>query len=146
MSTSYWMIEGIGLDADKVRLKLNNEKVVKLLVQQRPEDDNLKGMLESKSFEDFNFEAYMDGTLFDNLADLLAFCDDTDSITCGMDGCGGSYFYYPPAMPWHHVANEPQSAEEVHERIIAAVQCVTDLTADEIDKMIDDDLYIIGIG
>lgn len=75
-----------------------------------------------------------------------AHCDDTDTLTFCDDGDGNEYFYYPPSMPWHRTENEPDSAEEVHRRIIKAVQCLTDLSEAEIEKMINDDLYVCGCG
>lgn len=86
--------------------------------------------------------SYFDG----RIGDLLAHCDDTDTLTFCDDGDGNEYFYYPPSMPWHRTENEPDSAEEVHRRIIKAVQCLTDLSEAEIEKMIDDDLYVCGCG
>ena len=59
---------------------------------------------------------------------------------------GGAYFYYPPSMPWHRTDSEPDTLDEVHKRIIKAVQVITDLTDEEIEQMIDDDLYVVGIG
>lgn len=49
-------------------------------------------------------------------------------------------------MPWHMRENEPQTIEEVHKRIISAVQKVTNLTDTEILDIIDDDIYVVGIG
>lgn len=81
-----------------------------------------------------------------DLGDLLCYCDDTDSLTFCDDGVGNEYFYYPPSLPWHRTDAEPDSAEEVHRRIIKAVQKLTNLTDAEIDAMIDDDLYEVGCG
>ena len=64
----------------------------------------------------------------------------------GDDGESGAYLYYPPSLPWQRTENDPQTLEEVHRRIIKAVQRVTDLTSEAIEVMIDDDLYVVGIG
>ena len=49
-------------------------------------------------------------------------------------------------MPWHRVRDEPDTIDEVHRRIIKAVQVITDLSGEEIEAMIDDELYVVGIG
>ena len=36
--------------------------------------------------------------------------------------------------------------DEVHRRLIQAVQRLTSLTSEEIEELIDDDLYVVGIG
>ena len=82
--------------------------------------------------KDFDADAICDYGGFDNFADVLCHCDETDTLTYGDDGEGVCYFYYPPSMPWHRVANEPDSEEEVVERIIRAVQKITDMSRSEI--------------
>lgn len=150
MSMNYWMIEGVGLDADNVRPFLNKEKLAKFLLEQlsgEPEDvELLSHMLSSGDVGKLNIDDYLYGMPFDNLADVLTHCDDTDSITYGDNGEGGYYFYYPPSMPWEMRDTEPKTVQEVHDRIIAAVQKITDLSPDEIDRMIDDELHVVGFG
>lgn len=150
MSMCYWMLEGIGLDTDKIVPYLNMEKVARLLIEQPDSEpdivENLKRMVESNDFSNLNIDDYLYGQPFDNLADLLTHCDDTDSSTYGSDGEGSYYFYYPPSMPWEMRDTEPQSLQDVHERIIAAVQKIADLRPQEIDWMIDDDMHVVGFG
>lgn len=146
MSVSYWMIEGIGLDSDKVLPYINKEKLKHMLLDDFAGDKLLSVALSNTLPEELDVLDLLDGELFDSLADLLTHCDDTNSITYGDDGVGGSYFYYPPSMPWHRTSDEPESIDEVHERIIRAVQKITDLSDDEISQMINDDLYVIGCG
>lgn len=146
MSVSYWMIEGIGIDTDKIEPFLNKEKLARMLLEQLPDDEELASIIENKQYNELDVNDFLYGEPFNNLADLLTHCDDTDSITYGDDGDGGAYFYYPPSMPWHRTDNEPDTIEEVHRRIITAVQVIADLTDDEIETMINDDLYVVGIG
>lgn len=146
MSVSYWMIEGVGIDTNKVEPFLDKEKLAKMLLGQLPGDEELLEIVAEEKYGELDVRNFLFGEPFDNLGDLLTHCDDTDSITYGDDGESGSYFYYPPSMPWHHTANEPDSLEEVHNRIIKAVQVVTNLSVEEIEAMIDDDLYVVGIG
>ncbi len=146
MSVSYWMIEGIGIDTDKIEPLINKEKLAKMLLEQLPDDEDLLKIIEGKKYDELDVRDFLYGEPFENLGDLLTHCDDTDSITYGDDGDGGAYFYYPPSMPWHRVLNEPDTLEEVHRRIIKAVQVITDLPSEEIETMIDDDLYVVGIG
>ena len=146
MSVSYWMIAGVGIDTDKVEPHLDKEKLAKMLLEQLPDDEELLEILASKQYDNLDVRDFLYGEPFENLGDLLTHCDDTDSITYGDDGESGSYFYYPPSMPWHRVPDEPETLEEVHRRIIKAVQVVTNLSDKDIETMIDDDLYVVGIG
>jgi len=150
MSVSYWMIEGIGIDTDKIRPYLNQDKLLDLLAEQLPKEDDVLELIQLREdtgkCPEFNVDDYLYGQPFDNFADLLTHCDDTDTITYGDDGDGGCYFYYPPSMPWELRENDPKTIEEVHRRIIIAVQKVTDLSEAEIDELIDDELYVVGIG
>ena len=150
MSMSYWMIKGVGLKTDEVMPYLNKEKVAKFLLEQLGNESEdveiLKRMLSSGHFNELNIDDYLHGMPFENFADVLTYCDDTDSITYGDDGEGDYYFYYPPSMPWEMRETEPKTIREVHDRIIVAVQKITDLTPEEIDLMIDDELNVVGYG
>lgn len=146
MSVSYWMIEGVGINTDKIESFLDKEKLAHMLLEQLPDDEELLEMSVNKKYDRLDVREFLYGEPFDNLGDLLTHCDDTDSITYGDDGESGSYFYYPPSMPWHRTKTEPDTLEEVHRRIIRAVQVVTNLSAAEIETMIDDDLYVVGVG
>lgn len=146
MSVSYWMIEGVGIDVEKVKPHFNNEKLAQLLAEQLPDDEIVIEIMEKGSFSDLDINDFMYGEPFDNLADLLSHCDDSNSLTYGDDGESGAYLYYPPSLPWERTENDPDTLEEVHRRIIKAVQRVTDLSDDEIEQMIDDELYVVGIG
>ncbi len=146
MSMSYWMIEGVGLNVDDIEPHINKEKAARFFYEQFPDDAELKDMIAANNYSSFDMEEYYDGNGFENLAEVLCFCDDTDSITFGDDGEGNAYFYYPPSMPWHHTATEPQTEQEVINRIIKAVQKITDMTEEEIKKVINNDLYVVGMG
>lgn len=146
MSVSYWMIEGIGVDVEKIRPHLNKRKVLKLILEQYPDDEDANEWKSRRDLRGFNIDDYLYGNLFDNLGDLLTHCDDTNTLTYGDNGDGGIYLYYPPSMPWHRVPNEPDSQKEVHRRIIEAVMKVTDLDFHTIDEMINDDIYEVGCG
>ncbi len=146
MSISFWLISGIGIDAEEIREEINTAKLVWFLTEQCPDDTELKTMLELGDFSAFDLDDYLYGCCFDNLADILCHCDETDTLTYGSDCDGRNFFYYPPSMPWDRVSNEPQSKQEVIDRIIAAVQKITDLSDEQIMKIIDTDLYVVGCG
>ena len=146
MSISYWMIEGIGINMDKVEPFLNKEKLAHMLLEQLPDDEKIITIVENKVYSQLDVRDFLYGNPFGNLAELLIHCDKTDSITYGDNGEGGVYFYYPPSMPWRRTEAEPDSVEEVHRRIIMAVKVVTDLSDEEIEAMIDDDLHVVGVG
>lgn len=146
MSLSYWMIEGIGINVENVIPYVNKEKAARAILEQHPDDDELQEIILSGDYSSFDVEEYLYEVGFDNFADLLTHCDDTDSLTYSDDGDGNSYFYYPPSMPWHRVSNEPNSEDEVIDRIVAAVQKITDMTREKIVLKIDTELYVVGIG
>lgn len=98
------------------------------------------------TFSKFCNRAPRYGEPFENLADVFTFCDDTDSLTYGDNGNGESYFYYPPSYPWERTENEPSSIAEVHERVIKAVLRLCDMTREQVETLIDDDIYDYGCG
>ena len=145
MSVSYWMIEGIGLNADEVYPFVDKEKLAHMLIEYLPDDEFLAEILESKDYEKLDIEDYLYDP-FDGFADILTHCDDSDTITFAGDGDGNFYFYYSPSMPWEMTLHEPQSPKDVHNRIIKAVKKITTLSDEEIEAMIDDELYVLGAG
>ena len=119
MSTSYWMIEGIGLRALDVKPYINIEKAARFFHAQYPDDSDLAAMIAANDYSSFDLESFYRSNV---------------------------YFYYPPSMPWHRSDTEPQSKEEVIARIIKAVQKITDMSGEEIKAVIDTDLYAVGMG
>ena len=146
MSVSCWLIEGVGIDTAKIYPHIDKEKLACVLIEQLPDDEDLDEMAEQGSFAELDVHDFLYGNPFDSLADLLTHCDDTNCMTYGDDGESGDYFYYPPSMPWQLADNDPKTIEEVHVRIITAVQKITNLTSERIEELIDDDLYVVGIG
>ena len=146
MSLSYWMIEGIGLCTNDIEPHLDDKKVVRCISEAHPDDLELKSMLLRDDYSNFDVHDYIDNGLFNNVGDLLCFCDQTDSLTFCDDGEGNVYFYYPPSMPWERSVSDPKSEEEVIQRIISAVKGLTDLQDYEIREMIDRELCVVGAG
>ncbi len=140
MSLSYWMCEGMGVRASDLTPHLNKLKCIAVIKEQLGDDEVVP---EEK---DFDIDDYLFGQLFENLADMLCHCDDTDTLTWGDNGDGEYFFYYVPSYPWDRRENEPQSIDEVHKRIKDAIQCICDLTREEIEKLIDNDIYEYGCG
>lgn len=141
MSTCYWMCEGIGIPTSKLSPFLNKEKCIKFVKEQLPAED-----VEDISEDEFEIEDYLYGEPFDNLAEIFTYFDDTNTLTYGDNGNGEYYFYYTPSYPWDRKDNEPTSIEEVHKRIIDSVLCLCDMTAEQVETLIDDDIYDVGCG
>lgn len=141
MNVSHWLITGIGIRANDIEPRIDETKAIQFLYEQFPDAVDLEII-----FHDNDFTAKDLGQCcgFDNLANVLCHCDDTDTLTYGDDGEGNQYFYYPPSMPWHHVFNEPKSENDVIDRIVAAVQKITNMSRDEIVNLIDTNLYVVG--
>lgn len=140
----YWAIIGIGIETSKIIPYINKRKLFNFIKKQ----DCFNSKMSSRNFCDNS--TYIEDAVFncgfDSIADVLCFCDDTDTLTYSEDGEGNWYFYYPPSMPWQHVPNEPESEEDVISRIIDAVQKIADVDEFKIRDMIDTDLYVIGNG
>lgn len=125
---------------------INKEKVVRFFFGQHSGSSWLQEIIESGDYSAFDMDDLYYGFGFENLADVLTHCDETDSIIFGSDGEGEWYFYYPPSMPWHHTSTEPKTEHEVINRIVAAVQKITDMSTEEIVRHIDTELYVLGTG
>lgn len=139
MSMCYWMCEGIGIATSALVPYLDVDKCTKLICEQT------SGEIVSNK-EDFDINDYLYGEVFENLADMLCHCDNSEAMTYGDNGDGESYFYYTKTYPWERLETEPKSIEEVHSIIKDAVQRVCNLTRDEIEEMINDDIYDFGCG
>lgn len=77
---------------------------------------------------------------------MLCYCDETDTLTWGDNDEGEYFFYYTPSYPWDRRDNEPQIIEEVHARIIAAIQRICDLSSEHIKRLIDNEVHEYGCG
>lgn len=147
MSMCYWIIQGVGLDTDNIYNHIDKAKLAVFLQRQFPDDEKIARMVRLHQYNELDVEEYLGGDPFHNLGDLLVHCDVTDTLIYGDDGENGSYIYYPPSMPWERLKNDPRSIAEVHLRIIQAVKTiVSDLSDNEINSLIQDDLYIVGMG
>lgn len=146
MSTCYWMIEGIGLEVGQLYDRIDKRKLVNFLSEQLPDDESLQEWKHKRNIQDFEFDEYLYGGLFHNIADFFTHFDDTNTLNYGDDGDGAYFLYYPPMMPWLVSENEPKSIEDVHQRIVKAIMPITDLKPQEIEDLIDDDLYRVGMG
>ena len=152
MSLSYWVIEGVGLCTEDIEPYINKKKLVEFMLEQLDSKDEeviseLKHMIATEDFSEFDLINYLYGYPFENLADILTHCDDFNSLTFGDDGdsgCSSHYLYYPPSMPWWIREEDPKSLDEVHNRIVAAVQKITDMDAEDILRLIDDNLFVVG--
>lgn len=136
MSMTYWMCEGIGIDTDSIRKYLDKKKCIKFLRKQLPGEEINE--------EQFDLEDYLCASPFDSLGELLCCCDDTSTLTYVGNGDGTYYFYYTPSYPWDRKENEPQSVKEVHKRIIAAVKKICTVSTNELEKIINDEIYDYG--
>ena len=139
MSMSYWMCEGVGIATNSLKPHLDTLKCIEFIKEQ----SNNEFIPDEK---DFDIEDYFYGQLFENLADMLCHCDDTDTLTWGDNGEGEYYFYYTPSYPWNRQENESTSIAEVHERIKDSVQRLCNLTREQIEKFINDYIYEYGCG
>lgn len=88
------MCEGVGIRTNDLYPHLNNKKCIAVLKQQMGRDFSLENE------EDFDIDDYFYGEPFENLADFLCHCDDTNTMTYEGNGDGDCFFYYAPSYPW----------------------------------------------
>lgn len=139
MSMCYWICQGIGIRTNELYSFLNKDKCVSEILRQLPDEQ-----IDASNY--FDIDDYFYGEPFENMGDLLCHVDDTDSMTYGDNGDGEYFFYYIPSYPWERRENEPESIEEVHNRIYLAVQKLCDISREEVEELIDDDIYEYGCG
>lgn len=133
MSMDCWGVRGIGIVANKIEPYLNVDKCINLIREQTNDE-----VIPEK--DDFDIRDYLYGDLFENLGDLLCTCDDTNTLTWDDGNDWSYYFLYIPPYPWDYRENEPDSIQEVHRRIIAAIQKVCNMSEADIENLIDDDI------
>ena len=150
MSMEYWAISGIGLEVTRFLPFISKDKLMNFLKDELPDDKQVRSLLQSQMFRVLPVSEIVRlelcSSIFDNPADMFTYCDDTNCLTYDGNGEGDWYLYYPPSMPWQLTENEPDSVEEVHHRIIAAISRLVDLALSEIESQIDDELNVIGCG
>lgn len=138
MSMCYWMNEGVGVRASKIYPHLDKHKCFIAVFNQLPDEE-----IEE---DDFDIEDFLYGDPFSNLGDFMCHLDDSDTFTYGEDGYSESYLLYPPSYPWNRKENEPADVAEVHKRLVKIILQITNLTEQQAQKLIEDDMYEYGCG
>lgn len=143
MSVCHWIVEGIGIETSKLWDYLSKDKCIAFLEK----DCGCEFTEEEKEqFSiDNDFEDIVQETLA-NTAEAFCNCDKTGFMTFGDNGIGDYYFVYPPKYPWQCKEHEPKSIDEVHKIIRDAVHVLCDISDEEIEKLIDNDIYEYGCG
>lgn len=138
MSLCYWWNEGIGIRTGNIYPFLDKQKCITEVKAQLPDEE-----IDEESFD---IDDFLYGDVFENLGDFLCHVDDSGLMTWGDNGDGEHFFFYTPSYPWERRENEPTSIQEVHEHIINAVIRLCNMSREEIEAMIDDDIAEIGCG
>ena len=147
MATEHYTVEGIGIDTDKISDRIDTRKLVEFLIAQLPDDDELKEIYEKgEPFEDFDIDNYLYGNPYNCLAEIFADCDDTSQLTYNDNNESKDYVLFQKQYPWEYGENSPRSVQDVHGILIDAVMKITDMTPDEIEDVIDDDIHDYGWG
>lgn len=139
MSMCYWICEGVGVRTNDLYPHLNRKKCIELI--EKKTGDTFVG-----DEDEFDIDEYLYGEVYENLAEMLCDCDETNTLSWGDNGNGEYFFFYCPTYPWSRRNNEPSSLDEVHERIKNAIIQLCNLPDKEIEKMIDNDIYEYGCG
>ena len=142
---SIFAIRGYGICCEDFREKIVPEKVFALLKEKEP---NKSPELLAQWEEEYKLDAdsfdlceIVDRFCTDycNLADLFSKADPTGQLSVDDNpNAGRSYLFCQAVMPWEAAASPFQTGSDVEEAIIAAVQKLTDLSAEEVLEYIDD--------
>ena len=132
MSFTPWTVEGVGISVNTFAHRIDEEKlfhkiqeVTHTSLEGREEDPLEDLILDVFGYSDY----YIDPEEYPGL--LFGYCAEE------------RFIFFPPAMPWQRKENEPKTLEEVHQMIVKLVCSITDMTADEVLKEIDDDLLVV---
>lgn len=127
MSVSYWGIVGYGVLIDDIMPFIDNE-LVNVEVRERNKDIEFK----EDVFDDDTFY----GDPYTNFGEFLCELDKTNTLTWDDAGnCERTYLLYEPQYPWHLKDNEPESYEDIEERIYNVIKQVGKVTQEEIHKL-----------
>ena len=143
MSMCHWIVEGVGFDCGKLWDYLNKEKCIAFIekhIGYEFSDEEKENFDINEMFEDYIEEQFC------NIGEAFAVCDETNLTGFGDNGQGDCFYLYWPRYPWQHRPNEPHSIEEVHEILKKAVHVLCDISDEELDELLDDDIYEYGCG
>jgi hypothetical protein len=132
------MNEGVGVRASKIYPYLDKHKCFVAVSNQLPDEEIRE--------DSFDIENFLHGDPFDDIGDFMCCLDDTATFTYGDNGNGESYCLYPPTYPWERLENEPTNIKEVHKRLIKIILHITNLTEQQAEELIENDIYEYGCG
>jgi len=123
MSVSYWGIVGYGVCIDNLYKYLDHEKINKIVRKL-----NLHYTFDDDVLEDDTFE----GAVYDCFAEFLCDLDDDNIFNWDDDGNGRSFFLYMPSYPWQRKENEPQTLNQVRDRMVKLLKIVCDASSEDL--------------
>lgn len=144
---SVFAIRGYGIRCEDIKDNIVPEKVFSLLKESVGKDSEEKMRClsaledEYKNTNNFDINEIVDYfcTNYCHLAELFAVADETGNLsTDNNSDAGNSYLFCPAVLPWEASEQHFKTEEDVNDAIIAAVQKLTDLSAEEILHHIDD--------
>lgn len=148
-----WGIKGIGINASDILPYIDKSRVADILIANDDNEDDpiaketmeeIRKMKETGDYTEMDVSQFVSDCGWRNVSSLLAYCDDSHTL-CGSWVPNGEegYFFYESSMPWDRFYNEPSCIEDVHNRIVEAVQQIADMTESQIETLIDDKLDVI---
>lgn len=138
MSMCYWLNEGIGIRSSSIYPYLDKHKCFEAVSKQLPD--------EKIEEDNFDIDSFLYGNPFEHLGDFMYCLDDSDTFIYESGEDGESYCLYPPSYPWDRKWNEPDSITEVHKRLVKIILQITNLTEQQAESLIDDNIYEVGCG
>ena len=154
MSMCHWVTEGIGIEFDgRIFERISADKVLKKL--EKPDSKEYQELVtdvqaaKSQTQEVELIDEYLTEALdwsYGRQWPELASKDVTCHLAADNDGGERSFLYFPPLMPWEVTEDTPKSIDAVHKLLVDCVQSITDMSEEEIESLIDNDLYEYGCG
>ena len=131
MSWTYGVAAGYGVDVLQYRDRIDEKKFFDFIKE--------KGIYDEECNE---VDDYI-GNQFVGYSGLFEYCDESGILSADNGDDYKEWLFVEPVFPWS-VGKNVKTKEEAKELIIKAVQKITDLTAEEIEKDIDyfQDIYM----
>ncbi len=145
MSFNYFTIEGIGVTESSIAPFVNPKKVIECIKKLCPSElEEIEN--DTKDIDDIDeLENIVDGYIcsggyYKSICEMLAYMNDENFLLFDSSD-DEDYLFYPRKYPWEMKKDEPKTLQEVHEIIIDTVLLVCDMTREQVENLINDDIY-----
>lgn len=145
MSFNYFTIEGIGVTESNIAPFVNPKKVIECIKKLCPSEledieNDTNGVDDIDELENIVDGYICSGGYYKSICEMLVYMNDENFLLFEPSN-DEDYLFYPRKYPWEMKKGEPKTLQEVHEIIIDAVLLVCDMTREQVENLIDDDIF-----